>query len=101
MNLIAQYGQTLTFTVTLVTRGTADYASNPAINAGDVKVISDTEAIANINTLPTASGVVVSVTLSATEMSCAHLKVLFVSQTNPKPWDDYEVNVTTCGNASA
>lgn len=72
--------------------------ANPTLAAGDVKVVKDGGASANVTTLPTvspASGVFVTLTLSATEMNCDYVSVAFIDQTAPKEWADLFISIPT------
>lgn len=72
--------------------------ANPTLAAGDVEVVKDGGAAANITTLPTvspASGVFVTLTLSATEMTADYVSVAFIDQTNPKEWADLFFSIPT------
>ena len=74
------------------------FKSNPTLAAGDVKVSQNNGAFANITTLPTvspASGKVVRVQVSATEMNTDKLTVLFSDQTSPPEWADLAVTILT------
>lgn len=81
-----------------------DYANpgnlraNPTLAAGDVKITKDGGATANLNTLPTvspASGVFVTLLLSATEMTADMVSVSFIDQTSPKEWADLVISIPT------
>lgn len=66
----------------------------PTIVAGDVKVVKDGGAPANIGTLPTVSGTVVTYTLSATETNADSILVLFKDQAGDE-WVDVTVKIET------
>ena len=66
----------------------------PTIVAGDVKVVKDGGAPANIATLPTVSGTVVTYTLSATETNADSILVLFKDQAGDE-WVDVTVKIET------
>ena len=66
----------------------------PTIVAGDVKVVKDGGAPANIATLPTVSGTVVTYTLSATETNADSILVLFKDQSGDE-WVDVTVKIET------
>jgi len=75
-----------------------NFKSNPTLAAGDVKVVKDGGATANITTLPSvapASSVFVTVTLSATEMNCDYVSIAFIDQTTPKEWSDLFISIPT------
>lgn len=90
------YGQPYEFYVTL--RSQTDsrlFQINPTLASGDVKISKDGGATANITTLPTvtpASGARVKVTLSASEMTCDQLGVLF-SDAADQEWCDLYVHI--------
>lgn len=70
------------------------FKSNPTLAAGDVKVSKDGGAFANITTLPTASGTVVSVALSAAEMNGDVILVKF-SDVAGAEWQDELIEIRT------
>ena len=75
-----------------------NFKSNPTLAAGDVKVVKDGGAAANVTTLAAvepASGVFVTVFLSATEMNADVVSVAFVDQTSPKEWSDLFISIPT------
>lgn len=81
-----------------------DYANpgniktTPTLAAGDVKVSKDGGALANLNTLPSespASSGLVTLLLSATEMTADMVTVRFVDQTSPKEWSDFVLSIPT------
>lgn len=81
-----------------------DYANpgkiktNPTLASGDVKISKDGGALANLNTLPAvtpASGPLVKVTLSATEMDADSIGVVFQDQTSPPEWSDLTIPILT------
>ena len=81
-----------------------DYANpgnfkvNPTLAAGDVKVVKDGGASANVTTLAAvepASGVFVTLFLSATEMNADVVSVSFIDQTSPKEWSDLMISIPT------
>lgn len=72
--------------------------SNPTLASGDVKISKDGGAFSNLTTLPTvepASGVAVTVALSATEMNADVVTIVFIDQTNPKEWADLLISIPT------
>jgi hypothetical protein len=75
-----------------------NFKSNPTLAAGDVKISKDGGALANLTTLPTvapASSVLVTVSLSATEMNADVVSVVFIDQTSPKEWADFGFSIPT------
>jgi hypothetical protein len=75
-----------------------NFKSNPTLAAGDVKVSKDGGALANLNTLPSvapASSVLVTLLLSATEMTADMVSVVFIDQTAPKEWSDLVISIPT------
>lgn len=80
------------------TANPGSFKSNPTLAAGDVKVVKDGGATANITTLPTvapASSIFVTLTLSATEMTADYVSISFIDQTNPKEWCDLMISIPT------
>lgn len=72
--------------------------ANPTLAAGDVKVVKDNGAEANINTLPSvapAAGVTVDVLLSSTEMNADKVSVIFRDQTVPPEWAERAYTIIT------
>ena len=93
-------GQVFVFTVALVSRADANvFQSNPTLAAGDVKVIKDDGAPANIATLPTAisAGAALKVQLSATETDADYLTVLFQDAAGDQ-WCDLAVTLFPDGS---
>lgn len=75
-----------------------NFKSNPTLAAGDVKVVKDGGATANITTLPSAgpaSSVFITVALSATEMTADVVSISFIDQTSPKEWSDLFISIPT------
>lgn len=70
------------------------FQANPTLAAGDVKLMKDGGALANITTLPVAisSGKQLTVALSAAEMNCDELLVVF-SDVAGAEWCDCIVTV--------
>lgn len=92
-------GEAIDFDVTL-----EDWANpgrmklNPTLAAGDVKIVKDNGAAANLNTLPSvapAGGYVVDGILSATEMDADKVTVYFHDQTEPPEWGDHSFTILT------
>lgn len=71
------------------------FKDTPTIAAGDFKVKKDGGAATNLTTLPTASGIEVTVTLSATEMTADNVFVQAIDQTSPKEWADFAFCIPT------
>ena len=71
------------------------FKSAPTIAAGDFKVKKDGGAAANLNTLPSADGIEVTITLSATEMTADNVFVQCIDQTSPKEWADFAFCIPT------
>lgn len=71
------------------------FKASPTLAAGDVKVSKDGGALTNLTTLPTvtpASGVMVKVTLSTSEMTADNVTVVF-SDASGAEWCDLVVNI--------
>lgn len=74
------------------------FKSNPTLAAGDVKISQNNGALANLTTLPSvspASGRVVRVQVSATEMNTDKVTIIFADQTAPPEWCDYAITILT------
>ena len=74
------------------------FKANPTLAAGDVKISIDGGAFNNITSLPTvspASGRIVQVSLSSSEMNGDNIAVQFVDQTTPAEWAEVEVLIQT------
>ncbi len=74
------------------------FKSNPTIAAGDFKVDKDGAGLVNLNTTPTvtpAAGVLVLLTLSATEMNADIVSVVGIDQTAAKEWSDFVLSIPT------
>ncbi len=86
-------GETYTFRLSLVDRASPmTFKDTPTLSAGDVKVSVDGGSFTNITTLPLASGKVVTVSLSASEMNGDSVAVLF-SDAVGEEWCDYFVEL--------
>ncbi len=75
-----------------------NFKSNPTIAAGDFKVAKDGGALANLTTLPSvapASSVLVTISLSSTEMNADVVSVVCIDQTAPKEWADFVISIPT------
>ena len=73
---------------------TKTFQSAPTLAVGDVKVYGDGALVGNITTLPTASGKVVTVSLSASEMNFDNVSVVF-SDVAGAEWCDLTVPIQT------
>ena len=74
------------------------FKSNPTIAAGDFKVDKDGGGLNNLTTLPTVSpagSVLVSISLSATEMNANVVTIVGIDQTAAKEWADFVVSIPT------
>lgn len=72
------------------------FKANPTIAAGDFKVSKDGGALANLTTLPSvapAGSVLVTIALSATEMTADIVSVVCIDQTSPKEWADFAFSI--------
>lgn len=82
-----------TFTTGLVSKSDPlVYQDTPTIVAGDVKVSIDGGALANLTNTPTASGTLVTVSLTADEMNGARVVVVFSDQSGDE-WADWIVEL--------
>jgi hypothetical protein len=74
------------------------FKTNPTLASGDWKISKDGGAFANLATLPVvepASGVLVRVVLSSTEMNADKVSIVAQDQTSPKEWGDYAITILT------
>jgi hypothetical protein len=74
------------------------FKANPTLATGDVKISKDGGALANLATLPVvepASGALVTLALSSTEMNADIVSIVFIDQTNPKEWADLVISIPT------
>jgi len=72
------------------------FKANPTLAAGDVQISKDNGSLANLASLPTvnpASGKIVDVALTATEMNADKVTVIFSDQTSPPEWCDFAVTI--------
>ncbi len=84
-----------TFSTALTSQADPDtFKSNPTLAVGDVKVSIDGGAFANLTTLPSASGTVVTVSLSAAEMNGDVILVQF-SDAAGAEWQDSLIEIRT------
>lgn len=94
----AKYGAELIFYVGLDSVATAGaFQANPTLASGDVKISKDGGTLANLTTLPTvtpASGKLVKVTVSATEMQAENVAIVF-SDASGGEWKDLILNIPT------
>ena len=77
---------------------TGSFKANPTIAAGDFKVSKDGGALANLTTLPSvapAGSVLVTITLSSTEMNADTVSVVCIDQTATKEWADLAFSIPT------
>lgn len=82
-------GEAYSFKLSLVDRANPmTFKDNPTLTAGDVKVDVDGSGFSNITALPTVSGKVVTVSLSAGEMNGDSVSILF-SDALGEEWCDY------------
>ena len=96
-------GEAFTFFLALRDMTTpGSFKANPTLASGDVKVSKDGGAFTNIDAggtnvpsvLP-ASGVMVQVALTATEMTADNVVISFIDQTSPKEWADEAICIVT------
>lgn len=74
------------------------FKANPTIAAGDFKVSKDGGAFANLTNLPTvtpAAGVMVFLSLTATEMNADSVAIVGIDQTATKEWADISIDILT------
>jgi hypothetical protein len=93
------YGEEFSFDISLEDYANpGNFKTNPTLAIGDIQVMKDAGAYANITTLPTVTPAGtdnVPVTLSATEMSASRVKIRFQDQTSPKEWSDVVITILT------
>lgn len=94
----AKYGTEYIFYVGLESVATAGtFQANPTLASGDVKISKDGGSLTNLTTLPTvtpASGKLVKVTVSATEMQAENVAIVF-SDASGGEWKDLILNIPT------
>lgn len=94
----AKYGTEYIFYVGLESVATAGtFQANPTLASGDFKLAKNGGTLANLTTLPTvtpASGKLVKITLSATEMECDNAAVV-CSDASGNEWRDLIINIQT------
>jgi hypothetical protein len=74
------------------------FKASPTIAAGDFKVSKDGGALANLTTLPSvspAASALVTIALSATEMTADIVSIVCIDQTSPKEWADFVISIPT------
>ena len=74
------------------------FQANPTIAAGDFKVVKDGGTATNLTTLPfvePASGVYLTIQLSATEMTADVVSIAGIDQTATKEWADVFISIPT------
>jgi hypothetical protein len=102
VSVLRAYGSATTVDVCLADYSNAvDLIGTATFEAGDVTVMKDEGAPANIGTLPTDEGTCYSLPLTSTEMEAARVTVNLIDQTATKVWMDEAVYIETYGNASA
>ena len=101
-SVILEYGVGTTVDICLPDyESPVDWEDSATFAAGDVTVMKDEGAPANIGTLPTDEGDCYSFPLTATEMQAARIVVKIEDQTASKAWADTTVYIDTYGNASS
>lgn len=98
--LLRKYGVATTIPFSLLKVDGIDFETAATFAAGDVKVMKDEGAEANITTLPSDEGQGYSLALSATEMQAARI-VVYIVDSVTKVWLDIAIVINTYGNASA
>ena len=88
-------GEAFVFETALTSQATGTtFKSSPTLAAGDVKVRVDGGTLSNITTLPTASGKIVTDSLSAAEMTGDNISVIF-SDAAGSEWCDQHIAIQT------
>jgi len=98
---LRKYGAATTVNFDLYAADGIDLSIAATFAAGDVKIMKDEGAEANITTLPVDEGQGYSVALSATEMQAARIVIYVVDLTATKVWLDKVIVIETYGHASA
>jgi len=98
---LRKYGTSTTVDFDLFEIDGVDFRVDATFATGDVTIMKDEGAEANITTLPTDEGSTYSVPLSATEMQAARIVIILVDQTATKVWLDRKIIIESYGNASA
>jgi len=75
------------------------FVSNPTIASGDIQISQDGGALTNIANLPTSTGKVVSVALTASEMNADNVTIVFSDQSGDE-WQDVVANIQTVAQVS-
>lgn len=92
------YGTAATIDFNLFELDGSDLQTGAVYASGDVKLMKDEGAEANVTTGFTDEGQSYSQPLSATEAEARRLVLLFVDQTGPKAWLDRVCTITTYGS---
>lgn len=74
------------------------FKSNPTLAAGDFKISKDGGALNNLTNLPTVTpsgSVIVSLSLTATEMNADRVVIVGIDQTSNKEWADFSIAIST------
>src|SRR4051812_16643222 len=91
----AKKNTAFTFYTSLTSQATPNtFQSSPTLAVGDVKVSQDGGGFSNLGTLPTASGKLVTVTLTSGEMNGDEIEILF-SDAAGAEWCDKLVRIPT------
>lgn len=94
----ALYGRALTLNVELTSQASPNtFQANPTLATNDAKISKDDGSLVNLTTLPTvspASGKIVKVQLSASEMSAERVNVI-LSDVAGDEWCDLAINIRT------
>jgi hypothetical protein len=98
---LRQYGEQTTIDFELYEADGGDLKTDAVHAAGDSKIMKDEGAEANTTNGFVDEGQGYSITLTASEMQAARIKVYVADQTNPKVWLDTTVVVETYGHANA
>lgn len=77
-----------------------EFVSNPTIASGDIQVSQDGGALTNIASLPTSTGKVVSVVLTASEMNADNVTIVFSDQSGDE-WQDVVANIQTVAQVAS
>lgn len=98
---LRQYGKETTIDFELYEPDGGDLKTDAVHAVGDTKTMKDEGAEGNTTNGFVDEGQGYSITLTASELEAARVKVYVVDQTNPKVWLDTTIVIETYGDANA
>jgi hypothetical protein len=98
---LRQYGEQATVDFELYEPDGGDLKTDAVHSAGDTKIMKDEGSEANTTNGFVDEGQGYSITLTASEMQAARIKVYVADQSGPKAWLDTTVVIETYGDANA